>query len=352
MPYENPQAPQRLQYVSLGSLKAKQFPKRDFLLSPWLREQESVMLWAAPGVGKTMFSMTLALAIAGGGAVLGWTAPAPRKVILVDGEMASDDIQARLVTLQDTVSGLDVDAADRNLIILARHAQDPDVKFWDFADEEQHDHILAKLRREKPDLVIIDNLSTVAAIDDENDAAKMHTFVRFLMRLKQAKIACLVIHHANKSGSGFRGSSMLATTFEVIMGMKKEKGRDVLDPAGTTRFHMVWEKYRGLRDSTIGDRAVTLSRTDNGDLEWAFELPQDEVLETLAALVRSGLFTNQVAVGKALPERFWPTQGKPPSEGWINGRFKLAITKGIITDKEVAAHFEAAREEADPDDDL
>lgn len=60
-----------LKHVSLAALLAMNLPQRDHLLSPWLREQESCLVWAAAGVGKTMFTLSLALAIAGGGSLMG-----------------------------------------------------------------------------------------------------------------------------------------------------------------------------------------------------------------------------------------------------------------------------------------
>jgi len=63
----------RLRMPSLKEFRAEQFEERRHLLFPWLREQESCMIYAATGVGKSMFALSAALAIAGGGEFLGWT---------------------------------------------------------------------------------------------------------------------------------------------------------------------------------------------------------------------------------------------------------------------------------------
>ena len=36
-------------------------------MDPWLKQGESAMVYAAPGVGKSMLALTLALGVAGGG---------------------------------------------------------------------------------------------------------------------------------------------------------------------------------------------------------------------------------------------------------------------------------------------
>lgn len=74
------------------------------------------------------------------------------------------------------------------------------------------------------ELVLLDNFSTLCEVMDENDAAAMTPTLGFLLRFKQARIACVLVHHSNKGGETFRGSSKLATTFEVIIGLMKPEG--------------------------------------------------------------------------------------------------------------------------------
>lgn len=326
--------------MPLGRLLDTPMPPRQPLLSPWLREQESALVWAAPGVGKTMLTLSIALAVAGGGSFLGWSAPRPRRVLLIDGEMPKDDLQGRLRSLAGSVEGLDLEAARVNLSLLARHAQDPDAAFPDFGDLEQHDRILDLIRGAKPDLLILDNLSTLATLADENAASQTQHVVKLLTRLKQAGIAVVVVHHSGKSGAHYRGSSMLATTFEVILGLTRDRAQDVLDESGCARFDIRWDKYRNRRDPSVVERTVRLEETPGG-LSWLAMAQADEVLHALAGLVRSGQFRSQKDVGRALPPRLWPND-TPPSEGWISRQFKLAKAKGVISEGEIKAYFEAA----------
>jgi len=77
--------------LTLGRLLEHQFSPREDLVFPWLRQGESAMLWAAAGTGKSL--LTLAVMVAGGGIVLGWKSPRPRRVLLVDGEVSVEDLQ-------------------------------------------------------------------------------------------------------------------------------------------------------------------------------------------------------------------------------------------------------------------
>lgn len=342
----------QLHSITFKDLANRPMLPREYLLNPWLREHESALVWAASGIGKTMFTLTLALAIAGGGRVLEWSAPRPRKVLVIDGEMPEDDLRDRLMSLAKTVEGIDHEAAGENLRILARHAQPADATFPDFADEKQHDAILERIRRYGVDLVILDNLSTLAGVEDENSAGATRVIVKFLARLKQAKIATIVVHHANKSENSFRGSTMLATTFEVIIGLRRDKGQTVVDTTGNTRFGLRWDKYRGKRASTIRDTTAFLEESEEG-LRWIIEATSDDVLQAIAAMVRSGRYSTQQDVIKALPEHFWPNKGSPPSTGWMSKQFNLADAQGILTKAEREKFFSAASEcdEDQPNDD-
>jgi len=335
-----------LRTIALGALLDADMKERRHLLSPWFREQESALIWAAPGVGKTMLTLSLALAIAGGGGLLGWRAETPARVLIIDGEMPLDDLQGRLRSLSGAIEGIDMDAARGNLKILARHHQDPDTAFPDFGDEKQQDAILTLIRSYDPAVVILDNLSTLATLDDENGAAETQRVVRLLARLKQARIGVIVVHHSGKNGKTFRGSSMLATTFEAIIGLTRDAGADALDPSGSARFNIEWTKFRGRRDASIGDRSVLLKETEGG-LQWTSETPQDETLNALAVLVRSGRFSTREAAGRALPSHLWPNPESAPSAGWISGRFKMADARGILPKREADSLLKAASESED-----
>ena len=115
--------PAPLKVVTMGELLDREFPRREHLLAPWLRQGESVMVWAAAGLGKTMLTLTMALAVAGGGEFLGWHNETPRRVLVIDGELHMEDLKDRLVMLAPTVAGLDLEAACENLRLVARQDQ-------------------------------------------------------------------------------------------------------------------------------------------------------------------------------------------------------------------------------------
>jgi KaiC/GvpD/RAD55 family RecA-like ATPase len=286
----------------MGDLLTHDFPRRDHLLRPWLRQGESVLVWAPTGIGKTMLSLTIALATAGGGSFLGWSAGPPRRVLLVDGEMHAEDLRDRLAMLAGTVAGIDAEAAAGNLAVISRQFQGGDVRFPDIAEREADDRepgqemVIREAQRIGAELVILDNLSTLAELPDENDAAAMTPVVTLLMRLKAAGIACVLVHHSGKTGGSYRGSSKLATTFEVIIGLRKLEGHT---PGDGAAFELHWEKYRGAPSSVVRDAVVRLGGGPGGP-QWEREaVPEDDV-ETLLEAARTGSFASQRAIAQDL----------------------------------------------------
>lgn len=287
----------RLRTRSLGQLLNAKLPPRDHILEPLMKEGESLMLWAATGVGKTMVALSMALAAAGGGQFLGWKAPRPFNVLYIDGEMALADLQERLQVLVDAVDRIDRDAASKNLRIMARSDQHPDAPFPDLATPEGQQEVYSRAKGTHADLVILDNFSVLAGVSDENDAAAMHPVLTFLMRMKQAGIATLLVHHSGKSGEDYRGSSKIATTFETIMGLKAHTGAA---SRNATAFDLIFSKFRAKRNETIVDTTVWLDEGDGGGLTWRYKENEDAVLKRLVTLVRSCEYPTQADLAQVL----------------------------------------------------
>lgn len=292
-----------------------------------------MMVWAPSGVGKTMLTLTVALAVAGGGAVFGWTAPEPRKVLLVDGEMNIVDLQERLRSLAGTVTGFDAVAAGKNLTVVARQYQDPDAAFPDLATPEGRECVFKLIRETGADLVVLDNLSTLATLEDENDAAKMSPALAFLMRLKQAGVGCILVHHSGKAGTSFRGSSKLATTFEVILGLKSSP---TVPGSFGTAMDLEWTKFRGKRSEAVEGRRVHLDEA-GGVLSWHWKLSEHEEARQLVALVKTGEYRTQAQLATKLAM----------STGKLSGLKHDAFGAGLITPEEWEEYLRAG-EDASP----
>lgn len=263
------------------------------------------MLWAAAGTGKTLLTLTLAVMVAGGGSALGWTAEKPRKVLLVDGEMSAEDLQERVTWLIGTVSGIDRDAAAANLFIMSRQWQASEVTFPDLGEREAtkpgrkagQDVVFAETMRCGAELVLMDNFSVLVEVADENDAASMNATLAFLLRLKQARIGCVLVHHSGKDGGSYRGSSKLATTFEVIIGLKPLESALPTDGAA---FRLELTKYRREPCEAVRSREVRLGKDEAGHPQWIASPTLDDDTRALLTELQTGKHQTQRALAGAL----------------------------------------------------
>lgn len=324
---------------SLAELWASNFATPEWLLNPILKEAQSCMIWAAPAVGKSMLALSSALAIAGGGKLGPWEAPKPRKVMFWDGELAMADLVQRVKLLPDAIVDFDREKAGGNLVFVARNdPQNAEAEFPDIATAEGLDELLSRAKRHKVDLVIIDNLSTLAMVKDENDASEIAAIVSGLLRFKQAQIATILVHHANKGKSDFRGSSNLATTFETIMGLTPRN--DALQLQEGARFNLDFTKYRDRRSALVRTQDVDLMHTEAGPV-WRFEASAAELHDAIAAVLKSGKVTNIPDLVEHLPASFWPEanqrSGKRPAKTWCYDQVKTMVAAGVMTKGDVKA---------------
>lgn len=278
---------------SYAELMRRPKTERTSLVSPWVRQGESVMIWAASGVGKTMLTLTLAIAMAGGGSFAGWSCETPRKVLLIDGEMHLQDLQDRLEMLTAAVTGVDRDALGRNLTIIARQAQPSDSQeFYDISSIEGQDRLLKRVAFEGSQVVILDNYTTLSdGLADENDAGAFKPVMRLLMGLKRQDVSVILVHHSNKSAASYRGSTALETTFEVIIGLTRPEGAQ----PGNASFRLTFTKFRQKGDGTTAPRVFTLDGTG-----WYAAEDEADLTTRIVAAIKSCRYSTQADVAQAM----------------------------------------------------
>ena len=204
------------------------------MLAPWLPEKGLAMIFAPRGVGKTWVALSIAHAIASGGAFLRWRAPQPRRVLYIDGEMPAVTLQERYGTV---VVASKTDALAENFRLLAADFQ-PD-GLPDLADTEAqrfYDSTIADA-----DLIIVDNLSTIARGLRENEADSFGPVQSWMLAQRAAGRSVLAVHHAGKGG-GQRGTSRKEDTLDTVISLTRPPGYQANEGA---RFEVRFSKSRG-----------------------------------------------------------------------------------------------------------
>src|SRR5882672_9096769 len=240
--------------------------------------------WSSPyGVGKTQVAMGIGYAVATGSAFLRWQAGAPRRVLLIDGELPQADLRQRLVQVaasadQRTARGaftiISADRADRGIGNLGLAAVQAEVERW----------------LDGVDLLILDNLSSLTVGVRENDSDAWGEIQDWLLRLRRRGISVLIVHHAGKRG-GQRGTSRREDVLDTSFSLRQPS--DYMIDQGA-RFEVHIEKGRGL----VGDHAKPFEaqlELRDGKAAWSVKDVEDAVRIRVAALLAAGMSVREIA---------------------------------------------------------
>jgi putative DNA primase/helicase len=245
LPAEDPsvEGTRPLRTFTMGTLAAHQFTHRRPLLCrhgmPILCEGHLAENYAARGTGKSWFSMTLGLAAASGTDALGFSAPTPCRVLNVDGEMASEELQARVAALATALNILETD----NFVMLAADWQDDYLPRLDTrAGQEAIEPYVAAA-----DLIILDNRSCLFDPEGEKDPTAWQPAQDWLLSLRRRGKAVVINHHSNRQG-GARGHSKPEDVMNLLI--KLTRPEDYHADQGA-RFRVEFDKARGAYGAAV-----------------------------------------------------------------------------------------------------
>ncbi len=266
--------------LSGEDLLQKEFPPRDLILAPWLPVQGLAMVYAERGIGKTWVAMNIAYAVASGRSFLKWSALRPRRVVYIDGEMPGSTLKERYASIAGAVGPELV--GDAFQLISADLQPDG---LPDLASPDAQRYYASAL--EGADLVIIDNLSTIARSVRENEADSWGPMQGWMLSQRAAGRSVLLIHHAGKSGQQ-RGSSRKEDVLDTVISLRRPPN---YEPSEGARFEVHFTKQRGF----FGPEAEPFEArlVDN---QWLTgDIFRDDSGASLKAMQVQGLSVRQIA---------------------------------------------------------
>ncbi|WP_279355690.1 AAA family ATPase [Fundidesulfovibrio agrisoli] len=276
----------RLVVADAAQLLSMQLPQREYFLNPVIPRQGLVMIYAPRGVGKTFVALTLAYAVASGQRVFRWQAPQPRRVLYLDGEMPASTMQERLAAI---VTGFEQELPGPDwLRFITPDLQGIGARMPNLATPEGQAALLPHL--EGVDLVILDNLATLARAGRENDAEGWLPVQEWMLGLRQRGLSVCLIHHAGKGGQQ-RGTSSREDVLDTVIALKRPP--DYRQEEGA-RFEVHLEKARGI----CGDEAKSFEATLDAQgeaLVWRCKDIEDVRLAQVQALHSEGMTVRDIA---------------------------------------------------------
>ena len=274
-----------LKIFSGAEFLAADIPEPKFLLHPWLPEAGLAQIHAWTGVGKTLFSLGAAVAIATGTPFLRFTAQEPAPVLYLDGEMPAHLMQIRLA----------------NALKNAGHCNDFKFRMysWSITNEPAPD-LFTKAGRDKVDeiigdakVVFVDNLSALYRTPKENDDGSWLPWIEWIFKKRQAGIAVVQIHHDGK-GRDERGSSKKLDGLDTIIHLTNPDDKKTDE----TSFNIDFTKHRHF----WGDDAKSFEAS-LGDHGWSFgEIKQIDPMKLAKNLKNQGMPYRHIANVTGIPK--------------------------------------------------
>ncbi len=276
-----------LKSIGFDDFLAIDMPPREMLLDPILPERSLAMLYAPRGVGKTLLSLSIGLAVASGSPLLRWRAPRPWRVLYVDGEMPLVSLQERLRAIS---IGLGAVIPNDGFRVLAADNTENGLSIGSEEGQRAIDPLLRGV-----DLVIFDNLSTLCTNGSESASDAWVPMQNWLLGLRRKGVAVLLVHHAGTNGRQ-RGTSRREDALDTVIALRRPED---YSPEQGARFEVHFEK---LRNRVDGDAAVpfeanlqSASGEQSGAIQWFALQLRPPILRQASALFQDGLSVREVA---------------------------------------------------------
>jgi putative DNA primase/helicase len=276
-----------LKSVGFDDFLAIDVPPQEMLLDPILPKRSLAMLYAPRGIGKTLLSLSIGMAVASGSPLLRWHAPRQRRVLYVDGEMPLVSLQERLRAI---ASGLGAVIPNDGFRVLAADNTENGLSIGSEEGKRAIDQLLRGV-----DLVIFDNLSTLCTSGSESASDAWVPMQNWLLKLRRQGIAVLLVHHAGTNGRQ-RGTSRREDALDTVIALRRPED---YSPEQGARFEVHFEKLRNRvqADAVVPFEAklVAVLPNRNGGVRWLDRDLRPPILKQATALFLNGLTVREVA---------------------------------------------------------
>jgi hypothetical protein len=275
------------------------------LVGDWLKAGDLGFIFASRGIGKSWFSMYLAKGLANKIDVGPWKTHCQARVLYLDGEMPPEDLKERARLLGPLTPHL---AYTNHELLFQRTG-----KVMNLADLDFQAGTLAYCLTSGFNVLIADNLSTLASGMDENKSLDWELISPWLLTLRRHHITTVIVHHAGRNNQ-MRGSSKREDPAFWIL--RLDEDGSAFDQVGA-RFISRFTKWRNAASFPKTYRWQFLPLPEENDIDIRYETA--DPLYVFIQWVCSGLDTcSDIATEMDV------------SKGYISQLAKRAISLGRI----------------------
>jgi len=186
-------------------------------------------------------------------------------------------------------------------IVAASSGTLPDESYFRFLPADLHEFGLPNLATEEgqaavekiigdAEVIVFDNVSTLFISGRENDAESWLPVQAWLLRLRRAGKAVIIVHHAGK-GKAQRGTSRREDILDVVLNLRSPSD---YEPKQGARFLVHFEKARGLSGEQTEPFEAKLE-TKDGKAIWTMQTLEDAEKTEIVDLKADGKSVREIA---------------------------------------------------------
>ena len=183
---------------------------RQYFLEPWLRPMTIIQVHGYSGSGKTMFVQHACYALAAGARYFGpYEITKPARVLYMDWELSTGDLGRRLSDLKSMYG----DAEDR-FAVWTPWLDDQEINLRTAGGLNE---LQSWIQYQSPDVVVLDTIRTAFSGLSENSADEWAQVNSMALRLRNAGMSVVMLHHSNKPGEDGLGREAGSTNQLTVL---------------------------------------------------------------------------------------------------------------------------------------
>lgn len=274
--------------ITFESMEKETPPPLQFVMTPFLPVQGIAYVYAKTGLGKTLFTLNLAYAIASGGNFLKYTCPSPKRVLYVDGEMPYTQLHNRIMQIANQQGEMDY---KDNLLFLTPDKLLPfQVPMIDNpVGQEIYNQLLKKYNI---DVLILDNFSMLSSFD-ENKSNEFKPVQDWLLYLRSIGKTIINVHHCGK-GDDYRGSSRMLDCADTAIHLQ------AVNQGGLDEDHIKGNKFKitYTKSRSFGGKDALPFEVSFEAGQWAYRSTEQTDMDRVVEM--NSLKMNQISISKEL----------------------------------------------------
>ena len=202
---------------SLAAWLKKEIPPRDYLMGTVMCTTSRWMIYAPTGLGKTLFALNMATAIAAGKDFLNWKGGRPCRVLYIDGEMPRETFKERTQQVAN-LYGENAQVFGLNRDSLQADSEDiPPLN-----NDEGQAWLERQIDLYQPNVIIFDSIMCLLS-GDMKEEESWEPVKKLMKSLTNRYIAQIWVHHTGHAEGRSYGSNTREWELDTVLRLDRPK---------------------------------------------------------------------------------------------------------------------------------